>query len=212
MVSDSTTEVDLGPIRHHITIRDLEIDDLAAVYHLGESVFTRSALPVLYRTWDPFEVTTYYNTDPEFCLVAENEDGELVGFALGTTVDKDGPCWRYGYLAWLGVKREYQRHGVARRLLREFEKRMKEEGVRMLLVDTEGDNAPALEFFQRNGFNHPVNHVWLSKSLVRREPGAIKPMKPVLIRTPRRTSGGKRGAAGGTGQHTLAALAELTSP
>ena len=180
MSSGSTSEGDLGA-RPRITIREMEIDDLAAVYHLGESLFTRAALPVLYRTWDPYEVTFYYNTDPDFCLVAETDDEELVGFALGSTVDKDGSSWRYGYLAWLGVKQEFQGHRVAHRLLREFEKRMKEEGVRMLIVDTEGDNARALAFFKGQGFSRPTTHVWLTKSLTRREQPAVKPMKPLVV-------------------------------
>lgn len=167
--------------RPRISIREMEIDDLAAVYHLGESLFTRTALPVLYRTWDPYEVTSAFNTDPEFCLVAEDEEGRIVGFALGSTVDKDGPSWRYGYLAWLGVKEEFQGLGVAQRLLHEFEKRMKEEGVRMLIVDTEGDNAKALAFFRKNGFTRPTSHVWLTKSLTRQENGSIKPFKPIVI-------------------------------
>lgn len=176
--SGNTNKDDLGP-QHQVTIRELEIDDLAAVYRLGESLFTRRELPALYRTWDPYEVTHYYNTDPDFCVVAETNGGELVGFALGSTVDKDGASWRYGYLAWLGVKPGYQGRRVAQRLLREFEKRMKEEGVRMLLVDTEGDNAKALAFFNKEGFSRPTTHVWLTKSLSRRDSSALKPLKPL---------------------------------
>ncbi|GBD10384.1 Acetyltransferase YpeA [bacterium HR23] len=167
--------------RPRISIREMEIDDLAPVYHLGESLFTRTALPALYRTWDPYEVTSAFTTDPEFCLVAEDGRGNIVGFALGSTVEKEGSSWRYGYLAWLGVKEEFQGLGVAQRLLHEFEKRMKEEGVRMLIVDTEGDNAKALAFFRKNGFRRPTSHVWLTKSLVRPENGVPKPLKPLAF-------------------------------
>ncbi|MCS7206557.1 MAG: GNAT family N-acetyltransferase [Dehalococcoidia bacterium] len=177
-----------GSRRRRISIRQMEIDDLPHVYHLGESLFTRTALPVLYRTWDPYEVTSAFNSDPEFCLVAEDEEGTIVGFALGSTVDKDGPSWRYGYLAWLGVKEEFQGTGVARRLLREFERRMRNAGVRMLIVDTEGDNAKALAFFQKNGFSRPTSHVWLTKSLSRPENGTLKPLKPFVLRRAKRTA------------------------
>ncbi len=162
-----------------ITIRELEIDDLSPVYRLGERLFTRSNFPVLYRTWDSFEVTHYYATEPEYCLVAVDSCGSVVGFALGSIIEKDGTPWKYGYLAWLGVAPEYQGRGVAQRLLREFEKRMKDDGARILLVDTEADNQRAISFFQSNGFAQPKSHVWLSKSLTRHHKQAIKPMKPV---------------------------------
>ncbi len=158
-----------------ITVRDLEIDDLASVYHLGKRLFTKARLPALYRTWEPYEVTYYYNTDGEFCLVAESENGDLAGFALGTTVEKDGAAWRYGFLAWLGVAPEYQRQSVAGALLKEFERRVRDEGARMLIVDTEGNNTPALNFFERHGFARPTSHVWLTKSLSKRPARAPKP-------------------------------------
>lgn len=180
MSSDSTGDDDSSP-QPKISIRQMEIDDLADVYHLGESLFTSKALPVLYRTWDPYEVTYYYSGDPDFCLVAETDSETIVGFLLGGTVDKDGSSWRYGYLAWLGIKQEYQGRRIAHRLLHEFERRMKEAGVRMLLVDTEGDNDRALDFFKSHGFNHPSAHVWLSKSLSQRQPSLIKSTKPLVV-------------------------------
>ena len=56
-----------------VYVRELEIDDLALVYHLGEELFTSDLYPYLYRTWDQWEVIGLYNTDPEYCLVAEIE-------------------------------------------------------------------------------------------------------------------------------------------
>ena len=160
---------DSGGLRKngHITIREMELDDLAPVFHLGERLFTRSSFPVLYRTWDTFEVTEYYNSDPEYCLVAEDGNGCVIGFALGNIVEKDRSPWKYGYLAWLGVAPEYQGKTTADRLIREFEQRIKEDGARILLVDTEADNHRAIQFFKGHGFAHPKNHVWMSKSLAR---------------------------------------------
>ena len=57
-----------------VTIRAMDIDDLSAVYRLGESLFTSEEYPILYRTWDPFEVTGMFTSDPEYCLVAEVDD------------------------------------------------------------------------------------------------------------------------------------------
>ena len=82
-----------------VTIRQMEIDDIPSLYHLGERVFTSEDLPILYRTWDPYEVTEYFSSDPEYCFIAETE-GKVVGFLLGTTIEKEGTAWkRYGYLS-----------------------------------------------------------------------------------------------------------------
>ncbi|MEX2598953.1 MAG: N-acetyltransferase [Dehalococcoidia bacterium] len=167
-----------------ITVREIGIDDLPGVYRLGKRLFTKARVPALYRTWEPYEVTYYYNTDSDYCIVAETQSKELAGFALGTTVEKDGGAWRYGYLAWLGVAPEYQRQAVAAALLKEFERRMREEGVRMLIVDTEGNNTPALNFFDRHGFKQPTTHVWLTKNL--RKPANRSPKPAVQGETKKR--------------------------
>ncbi|MBM3942294.1 MAG: GNAT family N-acetyltransferase [SAR202 cluster bacterium] len=203
---------DLGSLRKngHITIREMEIGDLAPVYHLGERLFTRDNFPVLYRTWDPFEVTDYFNSDPEYCLVAVDSVNQVVAFALGSIVEKDGSPWKYGYLAWLGVAPEHQGNGVADRLLREFEKQMKEDGARILLVDTEADNHRAIRFFNRNGFNNPKGHVWLSKSLAKSQQNghtAAKPVGAVYRTRMRQKASAKR--PGHSGTVPVVAAAEL---
>jgi ribosomal protein S18 acetylase RimI-like enzyme len=156
--------------RGGVTIREMEKDDLAAVFHLGEELFTSEEFPILYRTWDAYEVTDFFNMDPEYCLVAE-ADGEIVGFSLGTTIEKEGSAWKYGYVAWLGVREGYRRRRMAQRLYRELERRMARQGVRMMIVDTEADNPEALAFLQKMGFTGRRSHLWLAKTLRRRREG-----------------------------------------
>jgi len=145
-----------------IDIRDMEIDDIAPVYHLGESLFTSDLYPYLYRTWDEWEVIGLYNTDPEYCLVAEIA-GELAGFVLGTIISKTS--WIYGYIIWLGVTPRVQRRGVADRLVDKIVERMIEDGVRFMLVDTDPANVPAINFFTRKGFGNTRLHVFMSMNL-----------------------------------------------
>ena len=147
-----------------IDIRELGIDDLSIVYHLGEELFTSEDAPFLYRTWDEFEVTEYFTTDPEFCLVVEIDD-EIVGFIFGTIMEKPGTAWKYGYVAWIGIKKSHQGTHIGRRLYEELEKRMMEEGVRMMIADTEGSNKTALEFFRKSGFAKTKTHIWMAKVL-----------------------------------------------
>jgi ribosomal protein S18 acetylase RimI-like enzyme len=145
-----------------IYIRDLEIDDLAPVYHLGEELFTSDLYPYLYRTWDEWEVIGLYNTDPEYCLVAEMND-RLAGFILGTIISKG--AWTYGYIIWLGVSPHIQRKGVANKLVDKFVERTIEDGARFMLVDTDPANVPAVKFFTRKGFGNSREHIFLSMNL-----------------------------------------------
>lgn len=149
-----------------VEIRDMSIDDIAPVYHLGESLFTSNLYPYLYRTWDEWEVIGLYNTDPEYCLIAEVEE-QLAGFILGTVISK--ASWVYGYIIWLGVDVQFQRRKVADKLVDKIVERMIEEGVRFMLVDTDPTNVAAVKFFTRKGFGNARKHVFLSMNLSKHE-------------------------------------------
>jgi len=152
------------PKKPDIEIREMEIDDIAAVFHLGEELFKAREVPNLYRTWDEYEVISFFQGDTEFCLVAEVEE-KIAGFILGTTVTKSRSAWKYGLMVWLGIDPKFKRHGVATKLFKEFKDIMLEDGVRMLLVDTVADNFDALNFFRRIGFGNPEDHLYLSLNL-----------------------------------------------
>lgn len=154
----------MATAKDHIKIREMDIDDLADVFHLGEKLFTSEQYPSLYRTWDEWEVTGMFNTDPDFCLVAERGD-ETVGFVLGTTLEKG--AWTYGYIIWLGVSPTVQRRGIADRLVDRLIEVMIGEGVRIVFCDTDPHNAPAMRFFTRKGFANPREHVYLTMNLER---------------------------------------------
>ena len=151
-----------------VEIRQMEIDDVAAVYHLGEELFTSEKFPILYRTWDPYEVTDYFTTESDYCLVAEIK-GRIIGFILANTVQKEGTAWKtYGYLSWIGVAPQYQRTNLGQRLYNRLEDIMQNDGVRMVIADTEEENVKAIEFFIKMGFSIRADHVWLAKTLQRR--------------------------------------------
>ncbi|MBU2548644.1 MAG: GNAT family N-acetyltransferase [Proteobacteria bacterium] len=150
--------------RPGIVVREMEIDDLAAVFHLGEKLFTARSVPNLYRTWDEHEIVQLFDSDRELCLVAESDD-RIVGFALGTTVEKDRSAWKYGLLTWMGVAPDLQRAGVGDRLFRQIRERMEKMGVNMMIIDTESDNLPGLHFFRKLGFGKPEEHIYLSLNL-----------------------------------------------
>jgi ribosomal protein S18 acetylase RimI-like enzyme len=58
--------------RTRIEIRQMILEDLSEVWHLGEKLFTPSHLPFTYRAWNVDELLSLFNNDPELGLVAEN--------------------------------------------------------------------------------------------------------------------------------------------
>jgi len=150
-----------------LRIREMNIDDFSAVFHIGEEVFTADSFQSLYRTWDEYEITTHFNSDSELCLVAEGDDG-ILGFALGTTVTKHNSPWKYGYLVWVGVRSNIQQGGVGSGLFKEIKHRMKEQGVRMMIIDTSADNLPAIRFFFFFLFDDRQEHVYMALNLTRK--------------------------------------------
>jgi ribosomal protein S18 acetylase RimI-like enzyme len=159
--------------KHSFTVREMEIDDIAEVYQLGESNFKANLWPMLYRSWDEYEVTTLFNTDGDYCLVAENDDYEegckdprIVGFVLGTVISKAGSAWSYGYVIWACTYTPWARAGIAGRLLDKLIETMVEhEGIRIIMADTDPENVPAVKFFTKKGFLEQKPHVYLSTNL-----------------------------------------------
>jgi ribosomal protein S18 acetylase RimI-like enzyme len=148
----------------HVTVREMELEDLPAVYALGEAVFTADKWPSLYRTWDEYEPVGLFNSDGEFCFVAD-ADGKVAGFALGALIDKRRSAWSYGYLTWLAVDPTMKRSGIATLLMEEITVAFIRAGARMMIVDTDAENDVAISFFRRHDFRNEDRHVYLSKNL-----------------------------------------------
>ena len=157
-----------NPKEETVRIREMNIDDFPRVFHIGEEIFTAEYSQSLYRTWDEYEITTLFNSDNELCLVAET-GGKILGFALGTTVEKHNSPWKYGYLVWLGVRTDIQQAGVGSELFKEIKRRMKEQGVRIIMIDTSANNKAAIRFFHKQGFGDIQAHVYMTLNLARKK-------------------------------------------
>ena len=148
----------------NVSIQGISIYDLPEIYSLGEHLFPADKWPTLYRTWDEYELATLFASDCETCLVAKIDD-KVVGFALGTLLEKRGSAWNYGYLLWLGVDESIARQGIAARLLERITDIFIKVGARMVMVDTDADNEVALSFFHSQGFSQENPHIFLSRNL-----------------------------------------------
>ncbi|MEM2393656.1 MAG: N-acetyltransferase [Candidatus Bathyarchaeia archaeon] len=147
-------------------IRQMSLEDLPQVWNLGERIFTPSKLQFTYRTWNINELLSLFQEDPELCLVAEEAGrGKIAGFAIGTILKRPFSPWKYGYFAWIGVRKFRQRHGIGRRLYKELEKRFRDKGARIAIVDVEGNNQSAMRFIEKLGFRKGQTYIWYSKNL-----------------------------------------------
>lgn len=148
-----------------VVVREMEFDDLPTVFHLGEALFTAGKWPVLYRTWDEYEILERYLSDKQFCYVAEYE-GKVVGFIIGSIIEKSQGAWTYGYVQWLGVKDRYQSKGIGRKMLVKMTHTFIEEGANMMMLDTAKDNEGAIAFFKKRGFDKIDEHLYMTKNLL----------------------------------------------
>ncbi len=146
------------------SIRLMELEDLAPVYALGEAVFTADQWPSLYRTWDEYEPVGLFHASGEYCFVADVED-RIAGFALGSMIEKRNSAWNYGYLTWLAVDPTLKRSGIASQLVDEITHAFIRDGARMMIVDTDADNRPAIGLFRKKNFLKEDAHIYLTKNL-----------------------------------------------
>ena len=147
-----------------IEIREMRVDDIPAVVALGTALFSADKLPTLYRCWEEAEVLRIYQDFKNLCLVADR-NGRIVGFALGSLLDKPGSPWKYGWLDWLGTAPRYKRKRIASRLCKQLQSRMIQAEVRIMLVDTYEKNTRAINFFKKIGYDQEIRHVYMSLNL-----------------------------------------------
>lgn len=152
-------------MENNITIRQMEFEDLIDVFHLGEKIFSADKWVNLYRTWDEYELMSFFMSDEDTCLVAEDDKKKIVGFVLGTVIEKKRSAWNYGYIVWLAIALGLRGSGLGKRLVKHVIKLFKKEKVRIVLADTQAENKGALSFFKKLGFEHEIPHVYLSKNI-----------------------------------------------
>ena len=96
--------------------------------------------------------------DPELLLIAESE-GQLVGSIMG------GYEGHRGWVNYLAVLPEFQRQGIASRLMNEIEAALLKRGCPKINLQVRSSNQSALEFYAALGYLDD-NVVGLGKRLI----------------------------------------------
>jgi len=136
-----------------LKLRTFQLEDYSKV----RSVWKESGLEI--RPGDSRkEIQRKLKRDPELFLVAEFE-GKIVATVMGAW---DG---RRGWIYHLGVVPAFQRKGIANRLVREVERRMKAKGVLKVNASIYKWNKKSLTFFKASGYGSDDETVHVGKYL-----------------------------------------------
>jgi [ribosomal protein S18]-alanine N-acetyltransferase len=121
------------------TIRPYRSSDFETLYAIDHQCFEREL------AYDRSELRGYLRLPGAECLIAES-DGEVAAFVVAA--HENG----LGYIVTLDVLEAYRRQGVAATLLTAAERRLADDGVRAVELETATDNAPAIAFWQKHGY------------------------------------------------------------
>jgi ribosomal protein S18 acetylase RimI-like enzyme len=131
----------MDPQAHHPSIRSAGVRDIAAVLDLWA---VAGSVPAVGDD-SPEGLTQLLATDPQALLVAE-----VAGVLAGSLIAAwDG--WR-GSFYRLAVAPEHRRRGLATRLLREGEQRLRARGAIRLTAIVAEDEAEAMRFWRAVGY------------------------------------------------------------
>jgi ribosomal protein S18 acetylase RimI-like enzyme len=82
------------------------------------------------------------------CSLAAYSEGQMIGLALCQSLH-----WNRSFQVWeFHVKQEYQHHGIGRALMEQVFAKAREEGARVVFLETQNTNVPAIRFYQAMGF------------------------------------------------------------
>ncbi len=133
-----------------IRIRLMKADDVDAVVAIDEKVFNTPRREY-YET--KFEKLFGSNDYIPASLVAETEDGRVVGFIMGELyIGQYGISQEGATLDTIGVDPDYQHQGIGQQLLNEFLEHLKRLGVQKVNTLVDWNDARLIRFFSANRF------------------------------------------------------------
>ena len=130
-------------------IRDSQKQDFEQLWNLDQECFPPGI------SYTRVELAFYMRRPRAFTLVAENEPaqgadeggGALLGFIVGETTARGA-----GHIITIDVRAEARRHRVGSALLERAEERARQSGSRHIFLETAVNNAAAISFYKRHGY------------------------------------------------------------
>ncbi len=145
-----------------IKIRLMKADDFDAVVVIDEKVL-KASRPEYYEM--KFEKLFNSRDYVPTSLVAEEEDGTVVGFVMGVLyMGEYGILQEEATLDTIGVDPDHQHKGIGKQLIDEFMDHLKRLGVQKINTLVDWNDSNMIRFFSSNQFN-PSKSINLERSL-----------------------------------------------
>lgn len=134
-----------------ITFRLMKAEDFDAVVAIDEKILKTSRAEYYEVKFEKlFETKDYLPAS----LVAEGEDGTVVGFVMGELyMGEYGIFEEEARLDTIGVDPDYQHRGIGRRLMDEFMDHLKTVGVKKINTLVDWNDSRLIHFFSANRFS-----------------------------------------------------------
>ena len=145
-----------------IKIRLMKTDDFDAVVGIDEKVLKASRPDYYEMKFEKlFKSKDYLPTS----LVAEEEDGTVVGFVMGVLyMGEYGIFQEEATLDTIGVDPHYQHKGIGKQLINEFMDHLKTLGVQKINTLVDWNDSKLIHFFSANQFS-PSKSINLERRL-----------------------------------------------
>ncbi len=146
-----------------IRIRLMQADDFDDVVRIDEKVLKVSRLEYYELKFERlFHSKEYLPTS----LVAEEEDGTVVGFIMGELfMGEFGISQEGATLDTIGVDPFYQRKGVGETLINDFLDHLRELGVKKINTLVNSNDSKLMHFFSTNQFRRSTTVLIMERSL-----------------------------------------------
>ena len=145
-----------------IKIRLMKVDDFGPVVRIDEKVF-KASRSEYYKL--KFETAVQSPDHLPTSLVAEEEDGTVVGFVMGELyIGEYGITEKKATLDTIGVDPYYQHKGIGEQLINEFMDHLRKIGVQKVNTLVDWNDSKLIHFFSANQFS-PSKTINLERSL-----------------------------------------------
>ena len=145
-----------------IKFRLMKADDFDAVVEIDEKLFRTSR-----REYHEMKFEKLFHSKDYLpvSLVAETEDGTVVGFVMGELyMGEYGIFQEAATLDTIGVDPDYQHEGIGKQLINEFMDHLKKVGVQKITTLIDWNYSKMIHFFSANKFS-PSKTIHLERIL-----------------------------------------------
>jgi [ribosomal protein S18]-alanine N-acetyltransferase len=123
----------------NVTLRDNTPEDFDTLHQIDQVCYEEEV------AYSKRELRAYLRFRGSDCVVAEG-DRQIAGFCISARQEERG------YIVTIDVLPQFRRLHVGTALLKEVERRLAENGVREIALETATDNESAVSFWKKHGY------------------------------------------------------------